>query len=317
MKRFLKKSLLFLICTLSFYSLVVAVTLTCMRQQATAKLSHTPANIILGHSHPECAFNDALIENFQNLSASGEAAFYTYQKLKLILKENPGIENVFIEFSNNMITDSKDLWIWGDEKMNAFFPQYSPFMDTEDLWILLKNNPESFLFNLSIATRIHLQDLLLGRTDYAHKLGGYLPLKKKLDLKSPVAPEPNSHTTQKKQKVALSPTHLYYTKRLVEYCQAHNINTYLIRSPQHQNFAGRENEKVFQQQKERLFPDVEFLDFCNFPLDNSEFADRGHLNAKGAEVFSLWFQKLIENGLFNEQDKSTYIQKNIQEMISN
>ncbi len=57
--------------------------------------------IILGHSHSECAYNDSLISGVANFSQSGESYFYTFFKTKKLIEQNPNINTVLIEFSNN------------------------------------------------------------------------------------------------------------------------------------------------------------------------------------------------------------------------
>ena len=74
-----------------------------IEKKSSFKISDNIKYVVFGHSHSECTFNDALISNFKNLSEPGEAYFYTYQKLKNVIHDNPAIESVFVEFTNNQI----------------------------------------------------------------------------------------------------------------------------------------------------------------------------------------------------------------------
>ncbi|MBQ0740337.1 hypothetical protein J9332_39270, partial [Aquimarina celericrescens] len=52
---------------------------------------------------------------------------------------------------------------------------------------------------------------------------------------------------------------------------------------------------------------IEYLDFSNFPLSNSKYGDLGHLNYKGAKIFSEWFASLLLNELLEKENKQDYI----------
>jgi hypothetical protein len=75
-----------------------------MRSKAQFTLETPVENVIFGHSHPECAYNDSLIGNFKNLAQSRQSYFYSFSKIKNVHKQNPQIKNIFIEFTNNQIT---------------------------------------------------------------------------------------------------------------------------------------------------------------------------------------------------------------------
>ncbi len=107
-------------------------------KNANFQLLSTTENVLFGHSHSECAFNDSLITNFKNLSNSGESYFYILPKVKNIVSQNPQIKNVFIEFTNNQITTNMNNWIWGEKLMSSRLTLHSPFMNSEDHFVLIK-----------------------------------------------------------------------------------------------------------------------------------------------------------------------------------
>ena len=80
-----------------------------IERNANFKLEDKVKYVVFGHSHSECAFNDSLISSFKNLSEPGEAYFYTYQKLRNVILQNPEIETVFVEFTNNQVLLSMKL----------------------------------------------------------------------------------------------------------------------------------------------------------------------------------------------------------------
>ena len=84
-----------------------------IKNSANFKLKPQTKYLVLGHSHPECAFNDSLINNLKNLAQTGESYYYTYFKTIKVLEQNPSIEIVFVEFTNNQIYELMNNWIWG------------------------------------------------------------------------------------------------------------------------------------------------------------------------------------------------------------
>ncbi|MFK7783396.1 hypothetical protein [Psychroserpens sp.] len=310
MKRFLKKiaKVLFTF-FLGLIAFVFIVHFT-MKQTAEFSISENYNYLILGHSHPECAFNDSLIPNFKNLSNSGESYFYTYHKVKELIPKN-NIDAIFIEYSNSLIRKNMDEWIWGYEKMNAYFPWHSPFMKNDDIWYLYKNNPDDFTKVVSTSTRNNFTRIIsLDFITTDKKYGGFNKLE---ESKIPeLLKEINTNPT-KAQEEGISIANLTYLDKIIEYCRTNNVKVYLVRSPQHKYFP-RENEDELFKIKNEQFGDIDFLDFDKFPLKDNQFGDLGHLNYKGANVFSSWFNSLIENGLLSIDDKKTLIEKEIENL---
>jgi hypothetical protein len=134
--------------------------------------------LIIGNSHPECAFNDALIPGVANFSESGESYFYTYIKLKKFLEQNLQVDRVLIEFSNEHIHKSMDKWIWGDMHVSYRFPKYASFMDKEAFKLLMKYNPEEVKKSIPLLSRLNANMLFNEQLDYTKGAGGYLSLDK-------------------------------------------------------------------------------------------------------------------------------------------
>lgn len=50
-------------------------------------------------------------------------------------------------------------------------------------------------------------------------------------------------------------------------------------------------EETYQRIYQAQFSDVKLLDYSRFKLENHQFGDFEHLNAKGAAVYSRWFNE--------------------------
>lgn len=264
--------------------------------------------LMIGHSHSECAFNDFLIPGLANFSQSGESYFYSYIKAKELIAQNPNINTLLIEFSNNQIDKHMGEWIWGDKYMSYRFPKYAQFMDLESLNLLIDNNPKCFEENIFPLIKNNFKMIVKG-LDYKNEIGGYLYLKRNKtdslvqDLSK--KKETNNSITQ------VSYENLEFLQKIITYAEHQGIKVYLVRSPLHEKYTGFQNEQIFQDILNTKFSNIEFLDFSHFPLSNSEFGDLEHVNHKGATIFSNWFAGLLEKGLLEKFNKQSFINEEI------
>jgi hypothetical protein len=313
MKTFIFRVLLFILSLTIFIGFGIGMLFSYINKRADFKIGDAKKYIILGHSHPQTAFNDSLIPQFLNLAESGESYFYTYFKAKKVLEQNAQIKTVFIEFSNNQMSSNKNEWIWGDVFLTYRYPSFSPFMGWADQKLLFLNNSSGFLKAVTMATQKNINRLWKRDLNYKEKIGGYNYLKlAKVDSLLKHLPIPIKLS---KNKAPLSIENLNYLDKLIDFCKSKGVRVFLIRSPVHTLYPGLNNELAFKKRLAEKYPTTEFLDFAKFPLNNEEFADLEHLNYKGANVFSNWFNAIIEDGLLLHQEKQKFINKGISELM--
>ena len=308
MQRFIKKTVVTIGLFLIGIVLFTVGTHYVMKVQFDCRIPVEKKRVIVGHSHPQCAFDDALIPGFKNLGLNAESYFYTYQKVKQLASQNE-IEAFYIEYSNNVIDEHMDYWIWGYEHMNYQVPLYAPFMEAEDLKRLYDGNKDDFLAIVSTSTRKNItkvvsMDFKMGKVFGGYKKLAHSKIPELLKMRAEEQTAPHSDRQSRK----LSETNILYLEKIVAFCQANNIEVYFIRCPQHEYY-DRDNEEELMRIKAQRFANIEFLDFDKFPLNDEQFSDFGHLHYKGTEVFSKWFAKLIEDGLLAAEDKPSFVSK--------
>ncbi|MBW8687610.1 hypothetical protein [Chitinophaga rhizophila] len=296
------------------FSLLVTVLIITgnriLSRKARFEILHTDTLIILGHSHPECAYNDTLIAGAKNLSSSGESYFYTLPKVKNVLAQNPHIKAVFIEFSNNQVAAPMNKWIWGDNYMERQYPIYAPFIASEDRRLLFAHNMSGYITSSSFALKRQVFNILTNNYAYTSVIGGYYYNNvNKLDSLLAIQqqlPVTGSDTS-------LSRENLRYLKACIDVCLQNGKQVYLVRTPTHPKFPGRRSERVFEQVRREYFNDIPFLDFAAFPIADTEYADLEHLNYYGARRFSIWMNKMLKNGLLSvsEKDRQSFINEHL------
>jgi hypothetical protein len=207
-----------------------------------------------------------------------------------------------------------DDWTWGFQKMSFYLPFYSPFMESEDVNLLIENNSTDAFASYSIATRKHLYRIIGGDYNLIDEIGSYTGSKfSKVDE---LIAKNNFNPTISKNKV-LSETNLSYLRKMIDFCKTNDIKVFLIRSPQHPLYADLSNESVYQNVLKTQFSDVELLDFDAMNFPNSHYLDLHHLNFKGANQFSTLFNNLIEKNLLNSANKQALIDKVIKDFNKN
>ncbi|WP_417881923.1 hypothetical protein [Xanthomarina gelatinilytica] len=288
MKQFLKNTILFLC---FFYGSVLILLVSSnylIVNHTDFKLKPNITKIVLGNSHPAGTFNDSLISHFKNLADPGDSYFYGYQKLKEIIKQNSQIDTVFIEFNPKTILLWEDTKLWKKHQV----PNYLAFFELTDHYLLATNNGLSYQQEVAKGVLKNVKRILKNRYLTIDSLGGFrhVDSSRLAAILDTVSYDPRKQYSLNENR--LSKYDITYLNKMVTFCKNNNIEVIFVRSPYHVMFDGHRYESIFQTYKKEHFPNIPFLDFQDFPMDDSEFKDLEHLNYKGARKFSLWFEKL-------------------------
>lgn len=296
MKKFIVKFLSQILVILSLLVLITLVITQNTLAKFEYKLADSPQYLVLGHSHPEMAINDSLIKGLKNLSEQGESYFYTYQKVKGVLRDNNSLKTVFIEFTNNQISERMNEWTWGKDYLIYRYPTYSNSMSFDDNFLLFKNNFEDYYTSLGLSQKKNLKRLLVKDYSQINKIGGYeYRTESKIDSLEKHYKYVKDSTISK-----ISSVNVYYLKKIIHDIKAKGIRVVLIRSPLHRKYLGYQNEKVYLKLLKTEFKGIEYLDFSKFKLNDNAFFDYEHLNNKGAIIFSKFFDTYLKNKFSKE-----------------
>lgn len=294
MKKFIITNCVFfsVFITLTFFLFQGLAIVT--KKNADFKIKKETRTIIIGHSHSECAYNDSIIDNFENFSLSGESYYYTLPKIKKIIEHNPQIETVFIELTNNQISKNVEKWIWDKKYISYFFPIYSPFIDFQDKLKLVNKSPTSFLSNLPIVFKDQLKKSYK-KISYPYEYGGFK------NINGSIATFNKKKTSVKEDFVELDYTisdfHLEYLQKIIILLKSENINVILIRTPQHKSYSGFKNEAIFQNLIKKKFYNCNFIDLSQFPLEDIQYRDPEHVNTSGSQTISIWMNGLLKRNI--------------------
>nr|WP_321228519.1 hypothetical protein [uncultured Psychroserpens sp.] len=311
---FLKKINFFVLSSICvMVLLVILTTIYVSNSLDNYKLNQSIDTIIIGHSHSELAYNSKILNNTYNLSESSDAYFYTYLKLKAIVKANPQIKNIFIEFSNMNISELMDDWTWDDRHLNKKFTKFSGFIGFDDTKVLLKNNFKGYLKTVGLSVRKNFELILNPRKKiYLNKQWGEFRPKHGSILDSILESSYNSiDESNDYYRSGLSNINIEYLKKIVSFLQARNISVSLIRTPVHITDDYLVNEASYLKIYKENFVGIPLLDFKDYPLLNEQYFDKGHVNYSGSEEISEFLKALIDTGIL----KSNHQQKRIDSLI--
>jgi hypothetical protein len=285
---------------LLLFALVVAnFTLkTIVNHRCSYKLQEKHSTIILGHSQPEHAFNDSLIQNTKNLCNGGEAYIYTYQKLKKLISENSQIKIVLVSFSNNQIENKMTNWTFDENNMNQYYSKLSFMMDIEDYFLFIKHSFRNLLIAelkgmVLNSKSIYKAQNRIENTDF----GGYLYSKRE-KVDSLIAKKYNKNFEKTKSN-KISEVNINYLKKIVTLCNDKNLKLVFFRTPIHSLLFQKLDENKFQQIRKANFDTIPFIDLHDFPINNSEFGDFMHLNYKGAIKVSHHLNAILLSKIYS------------------
>ena len=309
MKKFLNYSLIFITLVITFFTSLFFITKKIVIDKTNYKIEKSIDKIIIGHSHSECAFNDSLVNNCKNISASADSYFYSYYKLMTILNNNNNIKTIFVEFSNNQLTQQSDKWTWDDKYLPFKYQVYGTFINKEGFNFLLNKNPKGLFAGQIKMLRQNIKIITTSHYNYLYNRGGYLYLTGN-NLKNELENQLKDNSNDKKDSI-ISESNLIYLEKILSFCKEKNIKVYFIRSPMHNKYNGIYNELILQNICKTRFRTIEFLDFKDYPLEDSDFSDLEHLNYRGAKKFSIWFNKLLIDSLLEKSNKQQFINENM------
>jgi len=283
MKQFISKSVAFLIITFGvviFSSLILSFSsnITLLKEQTT---------IIAGDSNTECALDDEKIKSALNISRSGESYFYTYHKLKYLLEKKENFNTVYLSFSPyNVVSEENRLTSNGRIYNN--FIEYLPVLDLESIFYLVKMDKRNAFLSL-LKSPIHL---------IRHKnvlWGGYLYLiRNNLDRSTRNSKQYYSQNFTQKN---IDQIEVLYLLKISTLLDSHDIELILLNTPKWTEFYKFSNHRdLFDEVYEKHFSEIKFLDFSSLFSEKEFFGDSVHLNFKGSEVFTEYFNlEVISN----------------------
>ncbi len=236
--------------------------------------------IITGDSHLQYSVNDSLLgNNMINISINSEGYFYSYYKIKVILENNPHIQNVWLGVNYHNLSSYYD-----DFLFNCFvFTRYYPLIDSKGYATILKNNPKAILATLNGIRNIFAYPYI-GHY-YEHKVASNQKVTSK-SLKNRIRTQFGADGNFKE----VSDLNVSYLTQIVLLCEQKKVNLVLVKPPLHKEYMNNVPHKYLYDQITTLYK-VPIIDMENLEMgDDCYLPDGDHLTNKGALVATNWIK---------------------------
>lgn len=303
MRRFLPRLLAFLsIATVGCVLLFAAVVMLNRQAVTSCRLGDGVDSVIIGDSHTAWAINDAGIDGLRNVSLNAEGYKYTYEKLKYLVKAEPGIKRIFLGFSYHNLSGYYDEYIYGKTFSN-FVERYLPILTLKDYADLLARNPLQApdfvlrIFRHGFSPGIKSTCLLYGR--FAE-----VPMVQVFDR----AAMERRLTEQYKNNGRLWPesaSNIEYLGKIIRLSQDYSLDLVMLNTPLHPEYRKRiPAEYVYSYEQYLAEHRLRSFDFSDLKLADEHFLPDGdHVNYSGAVLVSRRFQEYLRQirlGSYND-----------------
>jgi hypothetical protein len=251
--------------------------------------------LIVGDSHTACAIDDSVFTHSVNISQGGTVYLYSYIKLRKILAKNPHIDIVLVSFHGGSIQKSMDEWTIGDKYILEHIPNYISLITIEELPVLM-NNPVFYSAIIKAPVKCIKTVLkFIVKHTLTYKdlyIGGY----DKLDrdkLHRAIELRENNTVAE----TGYSDYQIDYLLKIVNLCAEKNVELILFSTPTY-NAKEYGNLQALNDFYNIYLTETKYFDYSNFILPDYGYGDIGHLNFKGAELFSDYLENNYED-IFN------------------
>ncbi|MDR1581941.1 MAG: hypothetical protein LBS55_01570, partial [Prevotellaceae bacterium] len=268
---------------------IVVVSLTggiyFIQSQASFELPPDRHILILGDSHTQSAINDDIYQRAANVAQYSAMHLYSYCKLKKFLNENRHIDTVLLSFHYGTLRSGvENRW---ENSTFQKVPLYLTLFSWEDIDVFSSKKKNLLKSVFHPPYMLVLKFVIKGgRISYKDlDIGGY-SWSNRNRLQEDIAIQQEKQTEEE----GIWFYQKEYLLKIVDLCKSRNIELILINTPTYKPEIYGDLDKLNDFHNAYL-PEIKYWDYSAFPLPDDCYGDIGHLNYKGAEIFSKYLQK--------------------------
>lgn len=254
------------------------------------RLNENANALVVGDSHVEVSINDSLLPFAVNLAQSQEPLFFSYFKTRILLRENPSIDILYLGVSYHSLSSGYDQLILGPQAQQVA-SGYFFILPFEEKVKLLIHNLENILSLLSGIVSDGLQTVFLNDEKI---LGGYH--NEFIDVKADTVimqKRLDRHFFENGRLYDFSVINIEALKQIKTLCEKTNTKLVILNTPLHPYYY----EQVPEKFKKKYYSvikelDLELIDLADLPLKERSYTPDGdHVSKEGAMIVT---QKLNE-----------------------
>ncbi len=238
------------------------------------KIDDTYTDVFLGDSHVRYTVNDTLLAHSISLANSSESIYFSYHKLKLLLKSNQTIETVHLGFSYHNISDYYDQYINGKYSQSVA-PNYFYILSFNEQLQMFKWNsrrlPSFVRAILKSGIKIwRNENTFTGGFDnpYTNTTANNATMDERLKLQYYTNDTLNS----------FSALNLKYFDNIVELCKEQQVELVIINTPVHAYFLSKVPQKFIDRYNSIINSNnLRIIDLTLMDLPDTSFQAEGDL----------------------------------------
>ncbi|HAF27437.1 MAG TPA: hypothetical protein DCG75_00170 [Bacteroidales bacterium] len=270
-----------------FLFLFVLLSVTNKYIAKTYQLNSETENVIIGDSRTQI-FQDKKLRKTKNVALGSESYFYSYYKLKFLLKNNRQLKTVFLGASNHSFSDYFDEYIYEADVISNYF------------YILPLSKQLSILIHPAInkiqlikkSTIKGFDNLIYSEKSFIGK--SYIHTTNKELTENTIKDRIDFVYYNKTILREFSSLNKEYFEKIILLCREYKINLILLNTPTHSLYSSLIPNK-FRAEYEKVVNrnSLEVITFDNLLEDSMFLPDGDHINKIGAEILSETLSKRI------------------------
>lgn len=243
------------------------------------KLDQQITTLFIGDSHIQQCINDARIPNSVNFSMHSESYYFSYYKIKMLLKNNFQVKKVYLGFSYHNLSSYNDAFIFGTYSKDIA-PRYFFIMPNAEKWKLIESNADNFtLFAKNILVN-GMKNSFLGNyhNDFNRVTANTVSMDKRILFQF----------YHENKLDSFSSFNLHYLGEIVKLCEKEKIQLIFLSTPLHIYYRNhiplayiKKYDEVLKTYKSPVvnYSGIAFSDSCFVP-------DGDHVSVKGSTIAS-------------------------------
>ena len=257
--------------------------------------------VFIGDSHIRSSLNDNLVKNHVNLSLDAETFYFSYFKLKLLLRENSHVKRVYLGFGYHSLSSFYDDFITGNN---------SKIISSNYFFILPVKEQIKYMFwnrmELPSYMRTNFKNKynnLKGKWVYSFNEGYFNQSKDTASIKY-MNRRLQAQFYLKGKAKAFSSINIEYLKKIKHLCKSNDIELVLFNTPLH-SFYKNNIPAEYLIKFEGLIKEYDFkiIDLSNLVMDDDCFRKDGdHVTVKGAVIITQQFINYLNDSHYNYLD---------------
>ncbi len=244
--------------------------------------------LFIGDSYVGQGVDDAVIPHAFNYACSADTFLTGFLRLRLVVRDNPQIDTVFLSVTPYNLSKGADEMIFRPSLVGMKVPYYLPHFGVDEWKLFLERAPVDFLRAVFMSPTVYLRKSKLQNRKYFKKLGHFNPRENKT-LKKAIA----GTMTLERDVSWTNDAQLIYLRKICDFCREKNLRLVFLSTPVYQAEKYTKLDDFYSLVKTK-FSEFEFWDYTNYPMLDDEREDIGHLNAFGARTFAKVLAERLE-----------------------